>query len=179
MDEQVDEKQNAENTNFEKPRLRSPNFPYSTLRGCIELIKKLDASVGVSRVPIDVGVKYMGLSQKSSTTDRVRASIASYGLIVYETVNGEKYLHLTDLGRGIVLDKRENSPERLADCRSAVFHDPMMKIIWQEWKRQLPRDDAAVILILMKNYQYRPSEHPPFVKDPSALPGHARRASVY
>lgn len=141
---------------LDKQRKRSPNFPYVSVKECVDLIKKLHIAVGTSKVPIVLAFKNMGLTPKSSTTDRIRASLSSYKFIEEEIVNKEKFIHLTDLSHRIAVDTREVSDERLLAYRQAALNDPMMKKIWEaDWKRGLPKDDATIISILRIKYGFQ------------------------
>lgn len=136
----------------EKQRHRSPNFPYASLSECVNNLKKLYSAIQLAKIPSDVALNHMGLTLNSSTSDRIRASMASYGLITEELVNKEKYVRISDLGRRIAIDTRDISPDRKRAFREAVFNDPMMKKIWAEWKRQLPKEIST---ILQLNYKFQ------------------------
>jgi hypothetical protein len=138
----------------DKQRKRSPNFPYASVRECVQYVTKLHNQVRQSKVPILIAFDHMGLSRKSSSTDRIRASMSSYKLTTEEIVNKEKFIRLTDLSNRIVLDTREK--ERLAAYREAALNDPMIKKLWEkEWKRGLPNDDATVISVLQLEYGFQ------------------------
>jgi hypothetical protein len=138
----------------DKQRKRSPNFPYSSVRDCVQLITKLHGQVRQTKVPIFLAFGHMGLSPKSSTTDRIRAALLSYKLTTEEIVNKEKYLRLTELSNRIVIDTREK--ERLAAYREAALNDQMVKKLWEkEWKRGLPNDDATIVSVLRIDYGFQ------------------------
>lgn len=138
----------------DKQRKRSPNFPYASVRECVDYIKLLHSQVHTSKVPVLIAFDHMGLNRNSSSTDRIRASMSSYKLTTEELVNKEKFIRLTELSNRIVLDTREK--ERLAAYREAALNDPMMKKLWEkEWKRGLPNDDSTIISILRLEYNFQ------------------------
>jgi hypothetical protein len=135
-------------------RKRSPNFPYSSVRDCVGYITRLYGEVQQRKVPVVVAFGHMGMSPKSSSSDRVRASLSSYKLTQESIVNNEKRIQLTDLGYQIVVDTRES--KRLARYREAALNDPMMKKIWENvWKRGLPNSDAEIISTLRGDYKFQ------------------------
>jgi hypothetical protein len=151
MAEQKTEKQEGKG---DVKRLRSPNFPYSSVRDCVELITRLNNAVGTTKIPIVLAFSRMGLSPRSSSTDRIRASLSSYGLTKEEIINKEKFVRLSQLGLRIVTASRD--AERLAACREAALNDGMMKKIWNsEWKRGLPPDNGAIVENLKSIYKFQ------------------------
>jgi hypothetical protein len=135
-------------------RKRSPNFPYASVKDCIEYLTKLQNQVKTNKVPIFLAFGHMGLNPKSSTSDRIRASMASYGLTIEETVNKEKFVRVSDLANRIIVDTRQN--HRLSALREAALNDPMVKKMWDgEWKRGLPNDDATIISVLQVEYEFQ------------------------
>jgi len=117
--------------------------------------------VGFSKTPVRIAYRHMNLTLTSSTSDRIRASMSSYGLIHEENINKEKYIYLSELSRRIILDKRENSPDKLNAYREAALNEPMMKKAWEEWKSKLPSDQATItsILQLKHHFQDRADSH--------------------
>ena len=149
MAEQKEEKQLSE-----AARKRSPNFPYASLRDCVRYITRLHGEVQQKKVPVFVAFGHMGLSPRSSSTDRIRASLSSYKLTQESVVNKEKHLQLTDLAHQIVIDTRE--AKRLARYREAALNDSMMRKIWEnEWKRGLPNNDAEIVSTLRGDYKFQ------------------------
>lgn len=133
-------------------RKRSPNFPFVGVKECVHYITKLHSKVQTNKLPLKLAYGHMGLTSNSSTTDRIRASMLSYGLTSEEYIEKEKWIRLTDLSNKIVLDNRESN--RLAALRQAALNDPMMKKVWNsDWKRGLP-DEATVISVLRIDYHF-------------------------
>ena len=134
-------------------RKRSPNFPYVGVRECIEYLTKLYGQTKTTKAPIILAYGHMGLSPKSSTSDRIRASMSSYGLIEEEIIDKEKFIRVSDLLFRIIKETRENL--RLASIREAALNDAMMRKLWNgEWKRGLPNDDATIISILQLEHGF-------------------------
>ncbi len=133
-------------------RKRSPNFPFVGVKECVQYITKLHSKVQMNKLPLKLAYGHMGLAANSSTSDRIRASMLSYGLTSEEYIEKEKWIRLTDLANKIVLDNRESN--RLAALRLAALNDPMMKKVWNsDWKRGLP-DEATVISVLRIDYHF-------------------------
>jgi hypothetical protein len=146
--------QKTTEVHIETSRKRSPNFPYSSVRDCAGYITRLHGEVQQRKVPVVVAFGHMGLSPRSSSSDRIRASLSSYKLTQESVVNNEKRIQLTDLAYQIVVDTRES--KRLARYREAALNDPMMKRIWEnEWKRGLPNTDAEIISTLRGDYKFQ------------------------
>ena len=74
MAEQKEEQQS------EAARKRSPNFPYSSVRDCVGYITRLHGELQQRKVPVFVAFGHMGLSPRSSSTDRIRAALSNYKL---------------------------------------------------------------------------------------------------
>jgi hypothetical protein len=140
----------------DKLRKRSPNYPYSSNRDCVELVKKLHKQEGTSQVLLESAFKHMGLRPTSSSTDRIRAALSSYKLTEEQYKNKQRFIKLTDLSHRISVDVREFSTDRLADYREAAFNDVMTKKVWEdEWNKGLPLDDATIISILRMKYNFQ------------------------
>lgn len=148
--------QQKEDQTTGKARKRSPNFPYASLRDCVELIKKMHKQVGTSKVLIESAYKYMGLRPTSSSTDRIRAALSSYKLTEEQYQNKQRFINLTDLSHRIAVDVREVSMDRLTAYREAALNDAMTKKVWEEeWMDGLPLDDATIISILRMKYKFQ------------------------
>jgi hypothetical protein len=77
-----------------------------------------------------------------------------YGLLDDEGTGKNKLVNVSELGRRIAIDIRPDSTERLRLYREAIFNEPMMQKVWNEWKRTLPRDSEAIETVLRLNYGF-------------------------
>ena len=118
------------------------------------MVLRLHGAIGTTKIPITLAFTEMGLSPKSSSTDRLRASLSSYGLTKEEIVNKEKFVRLSELSLRIVNTSRDT--ERLAAYREAALNDGMMKKIWSsDWKRGVPNNNAIVVGNLKSIYKFQ------------------------
>lgn len=137
------------------PRKKSPPYPYFDIGKSLDYAKKLSSEIGYTGIPVQLGMKKLGLNPNSSTSRRAITSMLSYGLL--DDVGGaglDKKVKLSELSRRIILDKRLRSVERTAAIREATLNDDMMRRAWEEWKYDLPKDDSAIEYTLRVEWDF-------------------------
>lgn len=112
-------------------RMRSPDFPYITLRDSIANIERLYGAAKINFVPVPVGLGKMGISLKSSLAQRGLASMLSYGLLSDKGTGKEKQIKVSDLARKIMIET--NDIERLRSIRDAALNPPIMRKAFDTW----------------------------------------------
>lgn len=139
---------------IESKRQRSPNFPYATLRDCVDLVRMLHDKVQTTQIPVDLAYRRMDLNPSSSVSLRIMGSLTGYGLLNVEGSGKDKRVNVSELGRRIAIDTRPDSPEIIGLYQKAIFNEPMMQKAWNEWRRNLPRDQEAIETVLRLHYDF-------------------------
>lgn len=131
-------------------RPRSPNFPYVSLEEALSLVEKLYKQDKQNYVPLKIALKNMSLSVNSSTSRRVVSAMLEYGLLEDRGEGDDKELIVSGLARNIILDERQNSPERLSNIREAALNSKIMYDAWDNWKGEIPSDDTVKYTLISK-----------------------------
>lgn len=127
---------------MEEKRQRSPNYPSIPLSKAIDLANELYGQDKMSYVNlINLGYAHMNLSP-TSNSQRIISTMLDYGILEDQGEGSAKEIRITELGRNIILDTRQESDERTQNLRIAVLKSPLMRKIWNNWHRNLPAQDS-------------------------------------
>jgi hypothetical protein len=124
-----------------KKKERSPSYPGVDLPTALERAETLRKKEGRSWVPIDAVLKDWDYSPKSGLGLVVVAALKKFGLLEEQGAGDAREVRLTELARTILLDTREQSPERVKAIREAALLPPIHAELWAECDGQLPSDD--------------------------------------
>lgn len=118
-------------------RLRSPAHPIVDLKVALEKADEFYRLERRNAANPSVVLKHWGYEPKNSKAARVLAALKQFGLM-RET--GEK-VQISDLALRILLDKRQDSPERQAAIREAALRPKIHASLKAEWPETLPTDE--------------------------------------
>lgn len=131
-------------------RQRSPAHPYFSLKECVDWAHKLYQQNGARRVSVAVALKHMQLGLSSSTAPRALAALLGYGLLDDTGIKKDKEVWLSRLGRSIMLQGRDSSPERLEALRDAALKYKIIRDLWKKWSDGLPSDGTIKDTLLLE-----------------------------
>ena len=123
-------------------RTRSPAYPGINLETAIKRALELYAQDRMNAVPIAIAVKRWGFKEKSSGGLVAIAALKSFGLIKDSGSGKDRKLQLTEEARRILLDQREESPERVAAIKQAALRPKIHTALWNKWGANVPPDDS-------------------------------------
>lgn len=121
-------------------RERSPSYPGIDLETAIERARVLRAREGRNAAPVDAILHHWGYRPASGMGMVALAALKKFGLLEDQGVGTARKAKLTDLALTILLDEREDSPQRMEAIRSAALRPPIHAELWEESGEQLPSD---------------------------------------
>lgn len=128
-------------------RQRSPNFPYIELRESVSLVTRLYKSDRLNLVPVETALTHMGLPPKSSTSQRSLSAMLEYGLLYDRGEGDAKQVAISDLGKTIILDNREDKVQQA--LQKSALNSQIMKKAVDEWGKGLPAEDTIKSILVM------------------------------
>lgn len=143
----------------DKHRVRSPSFPFISLREAVERARVFYRREKHHAAPTEVVVGYWGYSSlKSSGAPRTIATLRSYGLL-----EGDDVVRLTDRAVAIL---REETPEdeRQAALRDLALLPSAHHILWSEYKEDLP-SDATLRHVMVEKLGFNPDSVDGFLRN--------------
>ncbi|HEX6903114.1 MAG TPA: hypothetical protein VF789_25575 [Thermoanaerobaculia bacterium] len=126
-------------------KIRSPSFPFISLPEALERARAFFDREHRHETEPEVAVRHWGYSPRSSGGNQTLAALRAFGLL--EMV-GEGKVRLTERAVRILLDEREESPEREQLLRQAALSPALHARIWERYKGVLP-SDATLRLYLV------------------------------
>lgn len=130
------------NTAKKKQEGRSPSYPGIPLDEAIKRAKTIFENDGRASAPVTVILGHWGYKDGSGPGTIALAALKKFGLLTDEGTGSKRKAKLTDLALRIILDTRENSPDRAALIREAALRPPIHSRLWSEFEGQMPSDDT-------------------------------------
>lgn len=121
-------------------RTRSPSYPVFDLETAVERASEFYEMEGFNEALVEVAVQSWGLTPGGSAGSRAVAALLNYGIFDDEGSGEERVVFLTELGKTIVLDERENSTERDEALKKAVLQPSIFQKLWEKWGANLPSE---------------------------------------
>jgi hypothetical protein len=125
-----------------KKKARSPSYPGIGLEAAIERARTLYAVEKRNAVPVETAMTDWGYSPKASSGLVVLAALKKFGLLIDEGSGTARKARLSDLALDIVLDEREDSPDRQRLIQDAALRPTIHSELWQKYGGNLPSDSA-------------------------------------
>lgn len=126
-------------------KVRSPSFPFISLPEALERARVFFDREHRHETEPEVAVRHWGYSPRSSGGNQTLAALRAFGLL---EMAGEGKVRLTERAVRILLDGREESPEREQLLRQAALSPALHSRIWERYKGVLP-SDATLRLYLV------------------------------
>ncbi|MGH7563849.1 MAG: hypothetical protein ACREK5_05450 [Gemmatimonadota bacterium] len=143
---------------------RSPLYPMFDLESAIDLARQLYEHESFNWVSRDVVVSHWGYTSKSSRGLRTIAALVSYGLVEETGTGKDRRIRLSELGKDILLDEREESADRQRAIRKAALSPEIYAELWKEWGPDLP-SDSEMEYRLIREKGFNPNAVRSFITD--------------
>jgi hypothetical protein len=141
MDEQTKDGTPDKSKKTQAVRLRSPNYPAIKLEEALALAKKFYDFEKRNSANYEIALKHWGFKAGSGLGGVVLAALKAFGLIAYSGSGQDKKVQLTDLALRILLDTRQESPDRDEAIKQAALMPTLHSLLWNKYRTDLPSDE--------------------------------------
>lgn len=117
---------------------RSPSYPGISLSEAIEKARVVYQHESRNAAPVVAIVGHWGYKAGSGPGSVAFAALKKFGLLDDEGTGAGRTAKLTDLGLKIILDDREDSPDRAAAIREAALRPGIHSELWSKYGGELP-----------------------------------------
>jgi len=94
--------------------------------------------IGRNSAALPISVGHWGYSKKSGSGLKAVAALKSFGLIEVEGSGAGRRVKLSELALRIILDDREDSPDRAKAIATAALKPKIHKKLWDLWGTEMP-----------------------------------------
>lgn len=122
---------------------RSPAYPFIPVNKALDRVNELYAQEGAHAAPLKSALSAWGYSPKSSGGRQTLATMRYYGLIDVTGDGDERMIKVSELGRKIILDKREDKSEKRSLIRQVALMPSAHKALFQQYPSGLPSDGTV------------------------------------
>jgi hypothetical protein len=144
---------------LEKPRVRSPSFPFISLREAVDRARAFFREEKQHAAPPQVAATYWGYSSlKSSGAPRTIAALRAYGLL-----EGEDEIRLTDRALALLRDETPDAEKRRL-LQDAARLPPAHRVVWGRFGADLP-SDATLSSFLVERLGFNPDSVEGFLRN--------------
>jgi hypothetical protein len=119
-------------------RVRSPAYPALNLKAAIERAYDFYRAEGRNAAALPVSLQHWGYSKRSGSGLKALAALKSFGLIEVTGSGDAQRIKLSDLALRIILDEREDSPDRTRAIATAALRPKIHKKLWNLWHADMP-----------------------------------------
>jgi hypothetical protein len=129
--------------------IRSPGYPSISLEDALEKARLLYKHDKRNATSINVVAGHWNYRPTSSGAKLAVAALKKFGLL--ESVGNKKsgQVKLTDLALQIILDQREDSPERDQAIKRAALNPDLHAELWDKYGHDLPSDATIKTYLVM------------------------------
>lgn len=128
-----------------RKRVRSPSFPFISLRVALDRTRALYEAEKRSAVRPETASAHWGYSNKSSGGKQTLAALRQFGLI-----EGEGVARVTDRAVRMLLDQREGSTEREQLLKQAALLPTLHVRLWEKYGGRLPDNSTLRLSLVME-----------------------------
>ena len=121
-------------------RVRSPARPGINLETAIARAKTFYEHEKRNPAPVDVAMRHWGFKEKSGPGLVTVAALKNFGLLSDSGTGKERTIKLTDNALRILLDQRQEAPERDAAIKESALRPKIHATLWRKWGTALPSD---------------------------------------
>ena len=129
---------------------RSPSYPNFGLGEAIEKAQVIWDRENRNLAPVSTIQRHWGLKPNTGTGLRAVAALKKFGLLEDQGRGEHRQARLSELAQSIILDNRENSPERDTAIREAALMPPIHADLWDEYQGSLPSDETLQYVLKRK-----------------------------
>jgi len=133
---------------------RSPNYPFYSLKDCVQFIEQLKSKDGFAAVPRELALQHMGLDPKMNKTFRAASSMTGFGLLEEKGPMDKRVFVFTDIGRTIIVLK-DDTDKKIEALQKAALQYDIIKELRDIWSGDLPSDDVIKLELLDRGFTER------------------------
>ena len=154
-----------ENQNDDKrSRDRSPAYPAIDLETAIERARQIKVPEGRRFCRIESILTYWKYASKSGIVMGALSALIKFGLLETKGSGADRQFKITDLAWNILIDPREDAPERDAAIREAALNPVIHRKLWDKYEGHLP-PDVSLRLDLLKEENFSESGVNDFISE--------------
>ncbi len=147
-----------------KKVIRSPRYPAIPLQEAILKARTFFEHEKYSQVPTEVALKHWGYNPRSGPGLRLLSALLQYGLMEDEGSGNKRKVKLSELGRMLVLDERDDSEGRRTALRNAALKPSIYQELSRAHPSGLPSDENLRHELIM-NRKFNPDVVGEFIAD--------------
>jgi len=144
-------------------RNRSPSYPVVDLESAIHRLDALYRSEGFNEALVDVVIELWGYNKGSGNGYRTISALIQYGLLEDRGSGDNRTVFLSEIGKTIAIDEREESSEKLQALQLAALNPSIFQKLWDKYNRSLP-SDASIKYYLIKELNFNQNNVDRFIK---------------
>jgi hypothetical protein len=133
-----------------KKRPRSPSYPGIGLEQAIERARVMYDHEHRNMAPINAIIEHWGYRPGSGNANTAIAALRKFGLLEAQGTGASRHARLTDLALKILLDPREDSPERLEAIRVAALEPSIHRELLDKYPDGLPSDSTMIYYLTLE-----------------------------
>jgi hypothetical protein len=145
--------ENQGDTKRGKKEGRSPGYPAIDLETALERAKQIKDAEKRNFAPIEAVMKHWGYISKSGPVLTTWAALIKFGLLEPKGTGTERQGRITDLAWNILIDNREESPDRVKAIQEAALSPTIHQKLWDRYEGNLPSDETFRIHLL-RDYKF-------------------------
>jgi len=134
----------AEPGDGSRRKVRSPSFPFISLRVALDRARTLYEAEQRRVVRPETAAAYWKYSAKSSGGKQTIGALRQFGL-----AEGEGGVKLTDRAVRILIDDQKGSPERERLLKQAALLPPLHSNLWERYGPRLPEASALRVSLVL------------------------------
>jgi hypothetical protein len=147
-------------------KMRSPSYPGVNLETAIKRATGFYQKERRNSAPYAVAASHWGFGAKSSGGLVTVAALKAFGLIKeLEKGASGRMIQLSDLAFRIILDTREDSPERMAAIREAALRPRLHGELWRKYRTAEGVSDANLRHDLIFNWKFNENTVDEFIRE--------------
>jgi len=132
---------------------RSPGYPAIDLETAIKRAEEIKKEEQRHLARLDAVVKHWGYSSKSGPFLGTLSALIKFGLLETDGKGDDRKVKITDLAWTILIDDREDSPERDKAIKEAALNPAIHRKLWDRYGGNFPSSETFRI-VLLKEYKF-------------------------
>src|SRR6266404_1422361 len=134
-----------------RPRkARSPSYPGIDLETALQRARMLYERERTNAALVDAILHHWGYKPNSGAALVHLAALKKFGLLQDEGSGKSRRGRLTPLALDIILDERDDSPDRAASIARAALEPTVHAELWEKYGPSLPESDAPLRFYLTR-----------------------------
>lgn len=121
---------------------RSPSYPGIGLESALDRARVLYREIGRTPAHVESALKALGYGPKSGGGRVVLAALKKFELLSDEGSRDRRQVQLTPLALRIILDDRDDAPERTQAIQTAALAPTIHRELWDRYAGSLPGNDT-------------------------------------